>query len=336
VDPIAEPTHAHQVMRPFTRLLRTYPQIPDEALDELAAADPTQRTPMRISQELLAGAVVLTGDENLGLRAALQVEVGDFEVFEYVSASAATLRDGIETLFRYTRLMNEAADFRLEERDGRARVILHSTVPLGRAGADFQVAAFHTSLARRRPEHRASDMRVAFRHARPADASMYDEVFGDTEVRFDAEFDGLECDAELLQESVQTADAALHSVLRGHVDKLLSALDDDGGWAQRVRADITEHLTNERPSADRTASRLAASRRTLTRRLREENTSFTELLGDVRRRTAEHYLLETDHSVEDIAFLLGYSESAPFVRAFKRWTGRSPLEHRRQQSDRSG
>lgn len=330
----AEPTHAHQVMRPFTRMLRQYPQIPSDLLDEQTDADPTRRLVMRVSQELLRGAVVLTGDENLGLRAAQQVEVGDFEVFEYVAASAATLRDGIETLFRYTRLMNEAADFRLEEHGTRARVILHSTVELPRAGADFQVAAFHVALARRRSKHRASDMRASFRHARPADCSIYEEVFGETEVRFGAEFDGLECDATLLDESVQTADAALHSVLRGHVEKLLADLDGDGGWVERVRVDITEHLSSERPTAQKTASRLATSRRTLTRRLADEATSFTQLLGEVRQRTAAHYLEHTEHSVEDIAFLLGYSESPPFVRAFKRWTGTSPLEHRR--AHRSG
>ena len=330
----AEPTHAHQVMRPFTRTLRQYPQIPGALLDEQAAADPSQRMIMRVSQELLRGAVELTGDENLGLRAAQQVEIGDFEVFEYVAASAATLRDGIETLFRYTRLMNEAADFRLEVHGTQARVVLHSTVELPRAGADFQVAAFHVALARRRSKHRANDMRASFRHAQPADTSVYEEVFGETEVRFGAEFDGLECDATLLDEQVQSADAALHSVLRGHVERLLADLDTSGGWSERVRADITEHLASERPAVQKTASRLATSRRTLTRRLADESTSFTELLGEVRQRTAVHYLQHTEHSVEDIAFLLGYSESPPFVRAFKRWTGTSPLEHRRANRER--
>ena len=66
------------------------------------------------------------------------------------------------------------------------------------------------------------------------------------------------------------------------------------------------------------------TRRTLTRRLQKEGTSFTELLDDVRRQAALHYLDKSEHSVEDIAFLLGFSESSAFVRAFKRWQGMAP------------
>jgi len=50
---------------------------------------------------------------------------------------------------------------------------------------------------------------------------------------------------------------------------------------------------------------------------------------ELRKRTAEYYLQETEHNIEEIAFLLGFSESPPFVRAFKRWMGVRPLEFRR-------
>jgi AraC-like DNA-binding protein len=50
----------------------------------------------------------------------------------------------------------------------------------------------------------------------------------------------------------------------------------------------------------------------------------------VRKHAAQHYVLTTKHSVEDIAFLLGFSESSSFVRAYKRWTGASPMAHRKR------
>jgi AraC-like DNA-binding protein len=71
------------------------------------------------------------------------------------------------------------------------------------------------------------------------------------------------------------------------------------------------------------------TRRTLTRRLAQEGTSYSELLKEARYQTALHYLQHSRHSVEDIAFLVGFSECGPFARAFKRWSGVSPADYRR-------
>ena len=49
----------------------------------------------------------------------------------------------------------------------------------------------------------------------------------------------------------------------------------------------------------------------------------------MRRRTALRYVGGHDLGLTEIAFLLGFSQTAPFHRAFKRWTGQTPLEYRR-------
>ena len=119
-----EPTYALQVVRPFWKLLRRYPQIPSQLIDEAEATPPDQRVPVAQGQALLEGAVALTGDPNLGLLAARATELGAFEVLEYVAVSAPTWRAAIECVFRYSHLMNEAADFRLEIEGGKDRFAL--------------------------------------------------------------------------------------------------------------------------------------------------------------------------------------------------------------------
>jgi len=69
--------------------------------------------------------------------------------------------------------------------------------------------------------------------------------------------------------------------------------------------------------------------RTLQRRLREEGTSFAELLDEVRKNLALRYLADARYEAADAAFLLGYAELSTFHRAFRRWTGTSPGEWRR-------
>jgi AraC-like DNA-binding protein len=47
---------------------------------------------------------------------------------------------------------------------------------------------------------------------------------------------------------------------------------------------------------------------------------------------ALRYLDDSGKSATDIAFLLGYSQQSAFTRAFRRWTGKSPSEHRSSKS----
>jgi AraC-like DNA-binding protein len=72
---------------------------------------------------------------------------------------------------------------------------------------------------------------------------------------------------------------------------------------------------------------LHKSRRTLHSQLATEGTTYKRLVDDLRRRVALQQLEKRRLGVDEIAFLLGFSDSAAFYRAFKRWTGRTPQEY---------
>ena len=71
------------------------------------------------------------------------------------------------------------------------------------------------------------------------------------------------------------------------------------------------------------------SKRTLQRTLQKEGTSFNALLNSTRMDLAKQYVRDREISFTEIAFLLGFTESSTFSRAFKRWTGKSPREYRK-------
>jgi AraC-like DNA-binding protein len=77
---------------------------------------------------------------------------------------------------------------------------------------------------------------------------------------------------------------------------------------------------------------MGMSARTLQRQLKERGVDFKQLTDETRRRFAINYLKERKHTLTEVAFLLGYSEVSAFNRAFKRWTGSTPLEYRRSVS----
>ena len=74
---------------------------------------------------------------------------------------------------------------------------------------------------------------------------------------------------------------------------------------------------------------MGLSRQTLFRRLQGEDATFGKILDELRRQMALHYLSGKKVSVNETAYLVGFSEPAAFSRAFKRWTGKSPRDARR-------
>jgi AraC-like DNA-binding protein len=103
---------------------------------------------------------------------------------------------------------------------------------------------------------------------------------------------------------------------------------DSAPLSARVRRMLMEDLGQATLTADSVARTLAMSRRTLTRQLAEEGTSFRAIFDAVRAELARALLQDRSLSIADVAFFLQYSEPAAFHRSFRRWTGQTPQSYR--------
>ena len=112
--------------------------------------------------------------------------------------------------------------------------------------------------------------------------------------------------------------------------KRLSELDVDDTYAARVRSALIELLPAGEGSIDDVSSKLGYSKRTLQRKLKEEDTTFQKQLNHTRELLARHYLKNSDMITDDIAYLLGYQDLNSFVRAFHIWTGMTISEYKRK------
>lgn len=108
----------------------------------------------------------------------------------------------------------------------------------------------------------------------------------------------------------------------------LSMMETDDSCAARVRSALMELLPSGECTIDDVAKKLGYSKRSLRRKLQEEDTNFQKQLNHTRELLARTYLANTDMTTEDIAFLLGYQESGSFLRAFTVWTGQTVNEYR--------
>ncbi|MET0385542.1 MAG: AraC family transcriptional regulator [Polyangiales bacterium] len=331
-----QPCYSVRLVIPFVRLLRRYPSIPPEVSFDLEKLDPDERMPIATLHELLRGAIELTGDHDIGLKAAREIAPGDHGALEYSVRSAATWREACECVGRYMRLVNDDLQFSLRTEGDRAHIQLDSSQVLPRTVADFQSAAFHICARFLWPENVPVESEVYFVHPRPPNIEEYSTTFGGASLRFEAPWNGFVVPLAYLDQPLESADPKLHALIRQHAEALLAELPRAKTVTESVRELISKALAGGPPTVQSIAQKLTMSPRTLSRRLEQENTTFKQVVEDMRQRMALRYVAFSDVPLAEIAYLLGFSQSAAFHRAFKRWTRQTPLEYRRGQRSGQG
>lgn len=123
---------------------------------------------------------------------------------------------------------------------------------------------------------------------------------------------------------------AMWEYFKPELRRRLSELDVDDTYAARVRSALIELLPAGEGNIEAVSRKLKCSKRTLQRKLKEEDTTFQKQLNHTRELLAKHYLENSDMVMDDIVYLLGYQDITSFVRAFHIWTGITISEYRRK------
>jgi AraC-like DNA-binding protein len=317
---------------PFAQALSTYGNYAVESLNRLKAIDPACRIPTSIANDLAIRQVADTGDPDLGFKAARAMHVGRAGPLDYAMLSAASLRRAIEVGDRYIRSYSDVLNVRLTVQGSRATLRLCFGLPTPRAIVDFTMTAFYANHIRT-PLGDTPFLECWFAHPRPPKTTAYERAFAPATLRFGAQGYGFVFDRDYLDVPLAGSDPALHAVLCEHVASTLRDLDARGTLVAKVREIATSELGHGRPTARSVARRLRMSDRTLSRRLEREGVTFGALLNQTRRDLALRYVTDHDDvAFTEIAFRLGFSHVEAFYRAFRRWTGTTPLTYRRVRS----
>lgn len=298
--------------------------------DRGLATDPDARVAMDVVDRLWEAAAAATGDPTFGLRAALGLRPGMFDVIDYAVRTAPTLRIAIERLIRYDRLVRDAGALGLTVEGDRARLAYadRPAATPSRHATECKLASLLV-IARQLTGRPLVATAVGFRHPAPADVALHARVFG-VAPRFAAADDVLELAAAELDAPCPDADPALWRIVERHAEALLAARPAPAQLTARVRHHLTTALADGGATLAATAAHLRLSERSLQRRLADEGTTFEALLDELRRELARRYLGDRALALGEVAYLLGYSEPSAFHRAFKRWTGTTPAEARRR------
>jgi AraC-like DNA-binding protein len=169
---------------------------------------------------------------------------------------------------------------------------------------------------------------VHFGHDREEYRDTYEAFFGCPLV-FNAEEYKIIIPRAALDYKCNQANPQLAESIDAWMQEYLTGFETDS-LSTRVRRLLTEKLPDGEFMQDLVASELAMSPRSLQRGLQKEGTNFKELLDATRQDLAKNYIREQRLSLIEVCCLLGFSDQSNFTKAFKRWTGKTPLSYRQE------
>jgi AraC-like DNA-binding protein len=295
------------------------------------------RVPLSNYVALIEAGRELCDEPALALLFGEAVKLQDISIVGLVGEAAETTEEARRQLNRYARLMIDEDDCRISDHLELVRdesgVWLKLTSPLYVNNPLLTESSFARCICGARELFGATHnfakwpypKAVHFTHREPSYHAEYERVFGAPLV-FGSHMNALLMDEEFLSIRLPRTrtNRYVFGVLSAHAEALLKNLESSKSTRGRVESLLMPILHTGEASMDLITGKLGLSRQTLFRKLKAEGVTFEKVLDELRHRLALYYLSGKKVSVNETAYLVGFSDPAAFSRAFKRWTGSSP------------
>ncbi|WOJ97763.1 AraC family transcriptional regulator ligand-binding domain-containing protein [Congregibacter brevis] len=300
-----------------------------EAMEQAGVSEAALQTAEGLRQRDLDHVLVTLRAKvpDVTLRLFDQVEILDLGLVGYAAINSDSVGAAIRVMYQYHSLASDRYTDQLTIENGLARI---SPTPLPGHGDDFQNICEDSFSGNWRalrlllgPLADSKDVSLHLEYREPGYAHSYSEIFGPN-CFFNADYTGLEFPAAWLEYPVHRGSGALSEVYTAMCQRVLGLGGAAKNPAQQVRRLLLSRAGRDMPSLESAAQQLHLTPGQLRKRLYREDTSYKKIVLEIRMELARHYLLDTDLSVQEIAYLLDYSTPAPFSRAFKRYCGLAP------------
>jgi AraC-like DNA-binding protein len=299
-------------------------------LTDDALSDVRGRLPISDFDVLVTRAMALRTDPGFGLTLAQNAPANMLQILGLMLLSSRTLRDAFALLTRYSELTADGVSYSLSEHGQQATFTYHCPISVD-ATSRF-AAEFTLVTVLRVAQHFFGGVhylptRVQFEHAEPSYRERYEPIFG-CPVAFGQRSNALTFPQAILDQVQFHADSTVNAALCQMGDQVLSELARPRSLSDRVRVLLQANGALASVDPTRLARGVGLTRRALRRRLAAEGTSLSDLVDEARCKVACEELRRAG-SIETVAERVGYSERSAFHRAFKRWTGQTPIEYAR-------
>jgi AraC-like DNA-binding protein len=271
-----------------------------------------------------------TNDSLLGLRLAAEMDLRVAGVLFYLAASSATVAEALEHVVRYAATANEDIRLELLQHNGETIITSRHMLAIDESYRQFSefLAVGLVRMLRRVTNRDSTPLRITFVHARNSGSKEVHQILR-CPVEFTRPMNSWVLPKSVMEQPILSKDSHLLHILRTHAEDLLAERQRVGGLRSIVEDHLERALPTGKVRAAVVAQQLGMSARSFARHLAAEETTFGEIVDRLRHRLALRYLEDERNSLQQIAWLLGYSEVAGFNHAFRRWSGTSPSSVRK-------
>lgn len=286
--------------------------------------DPGCRVSYRQGREAILRATQMAKGQALGLETGSREKITSAGLIGYAMLTSATVGEAVELALQLQRDSGSMLDF--DTRTTKEGIVVTAstrfhdpeiyTFLVEEAFASFLGIAVGLVGEGFKP------LRIDVTYPPPAHADVYRRLFG-CEIRFGQMENAFLYDPMWYKQPLLTADPFTHRQLLEFISYNRARLREAAEITESVERALRQNL-NERSNITKIACELGVGQRTLRRRLAESGVSFQALLDAVRKNRALELLANPQMSVEQIAFIVGFSDPHNFRRAFRRWTGTTP------------
>jgi AraC-like DNA-binding protein len=295
-------------------------------IDPRELDDQDHRVPFAKYVTLMRAAKGLCNDPALALHFGAANDLSQISVVGLIANASETMGEALLQLNRYGRLVVEfdgaKERFRTEFRGPEVWVIDCRENP--NHFPELTESTFARMICGPRRFGIAQIARaVHVTHKAPDYRAEYERVLG-APVTFEREENAMLVDPLFAGHRIASQPRYVFGLFSEHADALLTELESSKSVRGKVESLLMPILHTGNAGMDAITEKMALSRQTLARKLKAEGTTFEKVLDGLRHRLALDYLQARKVSVNETAYLVGFSEPAAFSRAFKRWTGTSP------------
>ena len=315
------------------RLLEAH-NIDAEALFVRNGLDPSliRESRTRYPFDLICAAWVetakTTGKQSIGLEAAKHYSALDLNALGVTFLSSSTLVEALKRLVRYESVLSSSLDCSIVETEDRLDFICAKPVVESKAlriKEDSRTSVL-LDLCRTGLNHSLDPIEVTLTYPEPEGTGDYLGLF-----RCPVAFGQKESRISFKLTDVRRKFTDANRELAIANDHILDSMRKDLSSSDLitcVKKAIIDALPSGVPDQSTIAKLFVVSSRTLQRKLANEGTSFRTLLLEVRRELAERYITDNTLPLAEISYMLGFSNTSSFSRAFKKWTGDPPAVFR--------
>jgi len=290
--------------------------------------------------QILKNACQQLADPTFALYYGTRSSISSHGILGFAFMSSQTLRDALILMTKYHRALLTLVELDFKEGQNNASLCIHFTTNL--KGYESLLvesiisglysifkSLFNQKISQDKHlegEYKSNPPIVHFKRNKP-DYSNYAYSLLGKHIEFDQEYNQIIIPNYMLNYTMPAFDPNTSKMAEGLCENIVQSLEQKETYPEKVRKIIFSYQ-DSLPTFHQICDILNLHPRTLSRRLKQYNTSYQIILDEVRKELALEYLSEPDMLIDDVAYALRFNDASSFYRAFKKWTGKTPRNYR--------